>query len=154
MIFSQRVFCGQVTPDDVGRQALLCGLVDAFRAHGGLLLSRSPVTPARFAALLKMLAQDEINAHAAREVLTRLFESHESPEAIVIARGFKQVSDTGALEAMVNKVLSEQPSAVNDFKNGQGKAMGFLIGQVMPASGGKANPKMIRELLSGKLSAT
>lgn len=118
-----------------------------------LELNSSPVTPARFAALLKMLSQDEINANAAREVLTYLFDSNETPEAIVNARGFKQVSDAGALEAMIDKVLSAQAAAVADFRAGQGKALGFLIGQVMQASGGKANPKMIRELLMKKLNA-
>lgn len=118
-----------------------------------LELNSSPVTPARFAALLQMLSQDEINANAAREVLTYLFDSDETPEAIVNARGFKQVSDAGALEAMIDKVLAAQTAAVADFRAGQGKALGFLIGQVMQASGGKANPKMIRELLMKKLNA-
>jgi aspartyl-tRNA(Asn)/glutamyl-tRNA(Gln) amidotransferase subunit B len=118
-----------------------------------LELNSSPVTPARFAALLKMLSQDEINANAAREVLTYLFDSDETPEAIVNARGFKQVSDAGELEAMIDKVLAAQAAAVTDFRTGQGKALGFLIGQVMQASGGKANPKMIRELLMKKLNA-
>jgi aspartyl-tRNA(Asn)/glutamyl-tRNA(Gln) amidotransferase subunit B len=116
-------------------------------------LSKTKVTPARFAALLKMLSKDEINANAAREVLLHLFDNDDSPEKIVSAKGFKQVSDRGALEAMIEKVLGEQPAAVADFKNGQGKAMGFLIGQVMQASDGKANPKIIRELLTNKLKA-
>lgn len=116
-----------------------------------LELGNSPVTPARFAVLLKMLAADEINANAAREVLLSLFETDETPEAIVAARGFKQVSDPNALDSLIDRVLSDQPAAVADFRNGQGKAMGFLIGQVMQASGGKANPKMIRELLTSKL---
>ncbi|ESP62784.1 Aspartyl-tRNA(Asn) amidotransferase subunit B [Smithella sp. ME-1] len=116
-------------------------------------LSQTKVTPARFAALLKMLSKDEINANAVREVLLHLFDNNDSPEKIVSAKGFKQVSDRGALEAMIEKVLGEQPAAVADFKNGQGKAMGFLIGQVMQASDGKANPKIIRELLAKKLEA-
>jgi aspartyl-tRNA(Asn)/glutamyl-tRNA(Gln) amidotransferase subunit B len=119
----------------------------------GQELGQSKVTPARFAALLKMLSKDEINSNAAREVLAQLFDGDETPEAIVSAKGFKQVSDRGALDAMIDKVLGEQPAAVADFKSGQGKAMGFLIGQVMQASGGKANPKIIRELLAGKLEA-
>jgi len=117
-------------------------------------LSSSPVTPARLAALLKMLSQDEINANAAREVLVHLFDSDETPEAIVTTRGFRQVSDTGALDSLIDKVLAAQPAAVADVKKGQGKAMGFLVGQVMQASGGKANPKVIRELLGKKLGAT
>jgi aspartyl-tRNA(Asn)/glutamyl-tRNA(Gln) amidotransferase subunit B len=120
----------------------------------GQELSSSPVTPARLAALLKMLSQDEINANAAREVLVHLFDSDESPEAIVSARGFRQVSDAGALASLIEKVLAAQPAAVADVRKGQGKAMGFLVGQVMQASGGKANPKVIRELLAKKLGAT
>ncbi|MBN1189406.1 MAG: Asp-tRNA(Asn)/Glu-tRNA(Gln) amidotransferase subunit GatB [Dehalococcoidales bacterium] len=114
-------------------------------------LSNTRVTPVRLGALLKMLAQDKINANAAREVLVRLFEDGKSPEEIVSALGIRQISDTTALETLVDKVISAQPAAVSDYKNGQGKAMGFLIGQVMQVSGGKANPKTIRELLTGKL---
>jgi aspartyl-tRNA(Asn)/glutamyl-tRNA(Gln) amidotransferase subunit B len=114
-------------------------------------LSSSPVTPARFAALLKMLSQDEINGNAAREVLVHLFDSDEAPEAIVSARGFRQVSDHATLDSLIDQVLAAQPAAVADVKKGQGKAMGFLVGQVMQASGGKANPKVIRELLAKKL---
>lgn len=116
-------------------------------------LSQAKVTPARLAALLKMLARDEINANAAREVLAHLFTSDESPEEIVSAKGFKQVSDRGEIDSLIDKVLADQPGAVADFKNGQGKALGFLIGQAMQASGGKANPKVIREILTKKLEA-
>jgi aspartyl-tRNA(Asn)/glutamyl-tRNA(Gln) amidotransferase subunit B len=125
-------------------------LVPAVKEHK-LELDNSPVTPARFAGLLKMLAGDEINANAAREILGVMFDSEDTPEAIVKARGFRQVSDAGTIEAMIDKVLHEQPAAVADVRSGQGKAMGFLIGQVMQASGGKANPKIIRELLTKKL---
>jgi len=116
-------------------------------------LGSSPVTPARFAVLLKMLSQNEINANAAREVLLHLFDSDESPEAIVSARGFRQVSDHATLDSLIDKVLSAETAAIADVRSGQGKAMGFLIGQVMQASGGKANPKIIRELLAKKLDA-
>jgi aspartyl-tRNA(Asn)/glutamyl-tRNA(Gln) amidotransferase subunit B len=119
----------------------------------GQELGSSPVTPARFAVLLKMLSQNEINANAAREVLVHLFDSDEAPEAIVSARGFRQVSDHATLDSLIDKVLSAEPAAIADVRSGQGKAMGFLIGQVMQASGGKANPKIIRELLAKKLDA-
>jgi aspartyl-tRNA(Asn)/glutamyl-tRNA(Gln) amidotransferase subunit B len=117
----------------------------------GLDLDTSPVPPARLAALLRLLAQDRVNAGAAREVLARLFDSAQSPEASVRERGFDQVSDPEALDRLVEGVLAAQPAAVADFQAGQGKALGFLIGQVMQASGGKANPKVIRELLARKL---
>ncbi|MGM0404479.1 MAG: Asp-tRNA(Asn)/Glu-tRNA(Gln) amidotransferase subunit GatB, partial [Thermodesulfobacteriota bacterium] len=111
----------------------------------------TPVTPARLAGLLRMLSKDEINAKAAREVLTHMFDSDESPEAIVSARGFAQVSDSDELDSLIDKVLEEQPDAVAKVRGGQKKAMGFLVGQVMQASGGKANPKIVQELLAKKL---
>lgn len=117
----------------------------------GQELSASSVTPARLAGLLTLLARDEINANAAREVLVALFESEASAEAIVSARGFRQISDTGALDALIDQVLAAQPAALADVRNGVGKATGFLIGQVMQASQGKANPKLIKELLAKKL---
>ena len=110
------------------------------------------MTSARFAALLKMLLKDGINVNAAREVLVHLFDSDDSPETIVTARGFRQASDTAALDSLIDKVLAAQPAAVADVKRGQAKAMGFLVGQVIQASGGKANPKVIRELLATKMA--
>ena len=112
------------------------------------------MTPERFAALLSLLSRDEINANATREVLSHLFESDETPEAIVNALGYRQVSDADMLEKMIDRVLAAQAEAVADFHAGQGKALGFLIGRVMQASEGKANPKMIRELLTKRLTRT
>ena len=117
----------------------------------GQELSASSVTPARLAGLLTLLARDEINANAAREVLVALFQSEASAETIVSARGFRQISDTGALDALIDQVLAAQPAALADVRNGVGKATGFLIGQVMQASQGKANPKLIKELLAKRL---
>ena len=117
----------------------------------GQELSASSVTPARLAGLLTLLARDEINANAAREVLVALFQSEASAETIVSARGFRQISDTGALDVLIDQVLAAQPAALADVRNGVGKATGFLIGQVMQASQGKANPKLIKELLAKRL---
>jgi aspartyl-tRNA(Asn)/glutamyl-tRNA(Gln) amidotransferase subunit B len=115
-------------------------------------LAESPVTPARLAALLAMLEKEEINANAARAVLMRLFDADRDPAAIVAAEGFRQVSDSGELAKIVAGVLAANPTAVEDYRNGVAKAIGFLIGQVMQASKGKANPKLVRELLTGKLA--
>jgi aspartyl-tRNA(Asn)/glutamyl-tRNA(Gln) amidotransferase subunit B len=111
----------------------------------------TPVTPMRFAGLLTLFESDAINANATRDVLTRLFESDETPEAIVERHGYRQVSDAGELEGIVDQVLAANPDAVKDYGNGVAKAMGFLVGQAMQASRGKANPKRIREILAGKL---
>lgn len=125
-------------------------LIPAVRERGREL-DNSQITPERLGALLKMLASDEINANAAREVLVFMFESNESPEEIVKNRGFVQVSDEAALKTLIDKVLSEQPAALQDVRSGQEKAKGFLVGQVMKLSQGKANPKLVKELLEKRL---
>jgi aspartyl-tRNA(Asn)/glutamyl-tRNA(Gln) amidotransferase subunit B len=116
-------------------------------------IADTTVKPDRFAGLLSMLERDEINANAAREILNQLFERDESPVALVEKAGVRQISDASALEGLVEKILEANPSAVADFRNGVAKAMGFLIGQAMQASGGKANPKLIREILTKKMGA-
>ena len=131
---------------------LLTQLLPALKERR-LELAASPVAPRRLAGLLRMLARDEINANAAREVLIEMFSTGDAPEDIVAARGYQQVSDPNALEALIDQALAANPAAVADVRNGQGKAMGFLIGQVMQASGGKANPKIIRDQLNRKIDA-
>ena len=110
------------------------------------------LTPVRFSALLFMLEKDIINAHAAREVLLQLLTSNESPEEIVERGRFRQVSDTAALEALVDCIIEEHPSDVDDFRKGNTKVMGFLMGLAMKASQGKGNPKLLKEILSKRLS--
>ena len=116
--------------------------------------AETPVTPARLAALLAILEREEINANAARAVLVRLFESDRDPAVIVAEEGFQQVSDSDELAEIVQQVLAANPAAVEDYRNGAAKAVGFLIGQVMQASKGKANPKRVREILTAKLEAS
>lgn len=114
-------------------------------------LAETPVTPGRLAALLAMLEKEEINANAAKAVLARLFESDQDPAGIVAEAGYRQVSDSGELAGIVEQVLSANPSAIDDYHRGIGKALGFLIGQAMQASKGKANPKLLREILTAQL---
>ena len=114
-------------------------------------ITDTPVTSLRFSELLAMLERNEINANAAREVLAYLFDSDKSPADLVEHHSFRQVSDTTQLAGLVDTVLAANPSAVSDFHKGVAKAMGFLIGQAMQASKGKANPKLIREILTRKL---
>jgi aspartyl-tRNA(Asn)/glutamyl-tRNA(Gln) amidotransferase subunit B len=116
-----------------------------------LPVAGSPVTPERLAGVLRLLEKDEITTNAARAVLSRLFESGEPVEAIVEQGGFRQVSDAASLETLVRKVLDSDPATVNAYRSGQGKALSFLIGQVIKASSGKANPKRVREILLAKL---
>ncbi|MEN6437589.1 MAG: Asp-tRNA(Asn)/Glu-tRNA(Gln) amidotransferase subunit GatB [Syntrophobacter sp.] len=114
-------------------------------------LAESSVTPERFANLLLMLERGEINANAAKEVLKKLRESFSTPEEIVTESGYRQVSGAAELETIVDRVLVENPSAVENFRKGASKAMGFLMGQAMQASGGKAHPRLLKEIMTRKL---
>jgi len=98
-----------------------------------------------------MLDKSEITANAAREVFEILFDSDKSPRTIVEEKGLQQIGETSELEAILDRVLAENPDAVANYKNGKAQAAGFLIGQAMRASQGKANPKIFKELLAKKL---
>ena len=126
-------------------------LLPAMKEHGHAFAT-SPVTAKQFYGLITMLEKDEINSNSAKSVLTKLFETAQSPEEIVDQFGFRQVSNTGALRAIVDQVVSDNTSAVENYKNGNKKSIGFLVGQAMKLSQGKANPKRLQEILREKLA--
>lgn len=117
-----------------------------------LTLSQVPLTPERFTALIGLLDADEINAAAAKAVLVKMLSEDQPPEMLVDTHGFRQVSDTRALETIVEKVMADHPSDVQDYRSGNPKVMGFFMGQAMKAAQGKANPKLMKEILIQKLS--
>jgi aspartyl-tRNA(Asn)/glutamyl-tRNA(Gln) amidotransferase subunit B len=81
-----------------------------------------------------------------------MFATGEAPAAIIKARGFEQVSDTGALEKLCDEVIAANPAKVAEFKAGNDKVLNWMTGQIMKSSGGKANPKVLGELLRQKLA--
>jgi aspartyl-tRNA(Asn)/glutamyl-tRNA(Gln) amidotransferase subunit B len=105
----------------------------------------------RFAALLSMLEKEVINAQAAREVLLELLTREATPEQIVEKGRLRQLSDTAALEALIDRTLADHPADVEDYRNGNAKVVGFLMGCAMKASRGKANPKLLKALLAKRL---
>ena len=110
-------------------------------------LPASRVSPSRFAELLTLIDRNEVNANSAKTVLVRLFETDLPVRTVIEQGGFSQVSDASELEGIIAGVLGKHAAAVADYRGGNAKTLGFLIGQAMQASGGKANPKMVRELL-------
>ncbi len=112
----------------------------------------SKVTAENFAELIKLIDSGKISSSAAKPVFKTMFEKGGEPDAIVEELGLAQVSDEGAIDAMVDKVLAEQEKAVADYKAGNQKAFGSLVGAVMKESAGKANPQVVNELLKKKLS--
>jgi aspartyl-tRNA(Asn)/glutamyl-tRNA(Gln) amidotransferase subunit B len=117
----------------------------------GLDISASPVSPAQGGELLALLADGTLSGPLAKQVFEIMLETGEDPGAIAEARGLKQVSDTGALEAAIADVMAANADKVADYRGGKDKLFGFFVGQVMKASGGKANPAVVNELLKKAL---
>ena len=121
-------------------------------AHEGTALADTPLTAARALALVKLMADDAISSKQGKEVFAAIFDEDADPEAIVEARGMKQVSDTGAIEAVVDEVIAANPDEVARYREGNTKVIGFFVGQCMKAMKGQGNPKIINELLAKKLA--
>lgn len=117
----------------------------------GKTISESPVTATNLAKLIKLIVGDVISGKIAKEVLDIMFETGADPEAIIEEKGLKQVTDTGAIEAVIDEIITSNPDKVAEYKAGKDKLFGFFVGQVMKSSGGKANPKIVNELLRSKL---
>ena len=124
----------------------------AFLRAAGATLAASPVTPTQVRSLAELLAADAITSKQGREVFDAMAETGEDPAKIVDERGMRQVSDTSALEPVVDAVISACPDQVAQYKGGNAKVIGYLVGQCMKASHGKGNPKLFNQLLAQKMS--
>jgi aspartyl-tRNA(Asn)/glutamyl-tRNA(Gln) amidotransferase subunit B len=110
-----------------------------------------PIQPANLAELVDLIDKGTISGKIAKDVFKDMQESGKKPAAIVEEKGLVQITDEGAIAAIVDEVLAANPQSVEDFKNGKDRALGFLVGQVMKASKGKANPEMVNKLLRDKM---
>jgi len=119
--------------------------------NSGTDASASPVSPERLVSLLQLVEQGTISLKVAREIFPEVYSSGKTPEQIVQEKGLIQVSDEGALATIIDDVLAKNPTQVAQFKAGKQQVLGFLVGQVMKASGGKANPGKVNELLRKRL---
>jgi aspartyl-tRNA(Asn)/glutamyl-tRNA(Gln) amidotransferase subunit B len=117
----------------------------------GLPITASPVGPAALAGLLARIADDTISGKIAKDVFAALWQGEGTADAIIEARGLKQITDTGAIEAAVDAVLAANPDQVEQLRAGKDKVLGFLVGQVMKATQGKANPAQVNALLRAKV---
>ena len=118
----------------------------------GTSLEDSGIAPAQVASLAKLLAEDAISSNQAHEVFEAMVQSGDDPEKIVDERGMRQVSDAGALQPIVDQVLANCPDQAQQYRDGNQKVIGFLVGQCMKASRGSGNPKLFNELLRASLS--
>ncbi len=117
----------------------------------GKHIDESPVTPPQAAELLKLVADGTISGSLAKQVFEIMLETGEGAASIVESRGLKQTSDTGAIDAEIDKILAANADKVQQYKAGKEQLFGFFVGQTMKAMAGKANPQVVNERLRAKL---
>ncbi len=119
----------------------------------GKTIEESPVDAKRLGQMIALISKGTISSKIAKKVFTEMWTSPDAPEKIVKDKGLVQITDTKAIEAIVDAVIAANPKPVEDYKAGNKKAIGALVGQVMKQSKGKANPGMVNQLLAAKLDA-
>jgi len=129
----------------------LVGDVAAYLNETGMDLDQISLTPDRLAALLRLIEEGTISGRIAKDVLVEMIKDDKHPSAIVDARGLRQISDEDALARVIDAVIAEHPGPAAEIRAGKSKAIGFLVGQVMKATGGRANPEAVNRLLRNRL---
>jgi aspartyl-tRNA(Asn)/glutamyl-tRNA(Gln) amidotransferase subunit B len=125
---------------------------DLLGALKGREISESPVYPEHLGELVSFIAKGDISGKMAKDIFAKMFETGEAAAAIIDREGLRQISDTGALEKIVNEVIAASPKQVEQFQSGKTTVIGYLVGQVMKLSKGQANPGAVNELLKAKLN--
>jgi len=118
----------------------------------GWELDESPIQAERLAMLIQRIKDNTISGKIAKTVFDAMLDDNSDVDAIIEAKGLKQVTDSGALESLVDKVIAENPDQALQYRDGKVEVIGFLVGQCMQLSKGKANPAQVNEILRGKLS--
>ena len=118
----------------------------------GWELDESPIQAERLAMLIQRIKDNTISGKIAKTVFDAMLDDSSDVDAIIEAKGLKQVTDSGALETLVDKVIAENPDQAQQYRDGRVQVIGFLVGQCMQLSKGKANPAQVNEILRGKLS--
>lgn len=136
---------GGVSPKNAANW--IFGLLTARWKETGVSPQESSVTPVRLCEMLRLIESGTISNDAGKTVLDALFASDETAAEIVARLSLAQVSDVGELKALVTGILEANEDSVTAYKNGKSNAFGFLVGQCMKASQGKANPQILNQLL-------
>jgi len=116
-------------------------------------IGASPVTAAQLAGLIRRITDDTISGKIAKQVFEALWNGEGDADQIIEARGLRQITDTGAIESLIDAIISANPEQVEQYRSGKDKVFGFFVGQVMKQSQGKANPQQVNDLLKRKLQA-
>jgi aspartyl-tRNA(Asn)/glutamyl-tRNA(Gln) amidotransferase subunit B len=114
-------------------------------------ISESPVSADQLGELIRLIRNGEISGKLAKEIFPRMFAGGESAAAIMEREGLRQITDTGALETIIDDVIASNPRQLEQYRAGKTTVMGFFVGQVMRATKGQANPGAVNELLKKKL---
>ena len=128
------------------------GTLFAALNKSGKSIGQSPVTAEQLGGLMDLMADGTISGKIAKDVFEEMFETGKDADTVVDEKGLKQVSDSGAIEAMIDEVLAANPDKAEEYRAGKVQLLGFFVGQVMKASGGKANPGVVNEVLRAKLA--
>src|SRR6185436_7680621 len=119
--------------------------------NAGLTAEKSPIPASELGALVRLIDEDKISGKQGKDVLVEMFQSGKSAAAIVEEKGLVQVSDTGEIDRVIDDVIAANPNQLAQYRGGKEALFGFFVGQVMKASRGKANPKIVNERLKDKL---
>jgi aspartyl-tRNA(Asn)/glutamyl-tRNA(Gln) amidotransferase subunit B len=117
----------------------------------GLVIADSPISAEHLSKLLTLIDDGTISGKIAKDVFEIMWDTSDDPEKIVEAKGLKQITDTGAIEAAVDEIIAGNPEQADEVRGGNDKAIGWFVGQVMKATQGKANPQQVNQLLREKL---
>ena len=114
-------------------------------------ISNLPIKPRQLAALVEIIEKGTISSTIAKEVFSEMIQTGKEPQKIIEEKGMAQISDEGLIESVIDKVIAGNPSVIEDYKKGKKNALAFLVGQVMKETKGKANPKIVNEMLVKKV---
>jgi aspartyl-tRNA(Asn)/glutamyl-tRNA(Gln) amidotransferase subunit B len=128
------------------------GELSAALNKDGLDVTHCRIDPERLAGLLARIADETISGKIAKEVFEQMWSEGKGADAIIEAKGLKQITDTGAIEKVIDEVMAANPKQLADYRSGKDKLFGFFVGQVMKVTGGKANPGQVNDLLKKKLA--
>jgi aspartyl-tRNA(Asn)/glutamyl-tRNA(Gln) amidotransferase subunit B len=131
----------------------VAGELGAALNRDGLDITASKVSAASLAGLLNRIHDNTISGKIAKEVFAAMWDEGGEADAIIESRGLEQITDSGELEATVDQVIADNPEQVEQYRAGKEKVLGFLVGQVMKATQGKANPAKVNEILRAKLGS-
>ncbi|HWK52527.1 MAG TPA: Asp-tRNA(Asn)/Glu-tRNA(Gln) amidotransferase subunit GatB [Steroidobacter sp.] len=129
------------------------GELSAALNKDGIEITQTRIDAERLAGLLARIADETISGKIAKEVFESMWADGKDADAIIEAKGLKQITDTGAIEKTIDEVMAANPKQLADYRSGKDKLFGFFVGQVMKVTGGKANPAQVNDLLKKKLAA-